>query len=85
MVFLYKAGNITGFRTTVGLFQGKFSIVEGKIANSIENVGLFKDLSFGPRQLTVKEQALLQSKKGPVRAETFIDLVKKAVDESWFR
>lgn len=84
MVFLYRAGAITGFRTTVGLFQGKFTIKDGRISNAINNSGLFDNVSVGPRQLSKQEQSMLQTKVGPYNAETFISFVARAVNEQWF-
>ena len=85
MVFLYQAARITGLRTTVGLMQGKFSIVDGKISNAINNMGLFDNLSLGPRELSKPEQSLLQNKRGPMDADSFINLITRAVDEGWFK
>ncbi len=84
MVFLYRAGDLTRLRTTVGLFQGKFTIKGGRISNAINNSGLFDRVSVGPRQLSKQEQSILQAKAGPYNAETFISFVARAVNEKWF-
>ena len=84
MLFLYKAAEITGLRTTVGLFQGKFDIVDGRISNFIDNQGLFENLAVDPRSLTEQDRKLLQVKKGPIREESFTSFVRKAVQQKWF-
>ena len=83
VVFLYKAGAATGFRTTVGLFQGKFAINAGKISNKIDNQGLFQGIQIDPKLTTDLEAKMLQSKQGSVPADPFISLVDKAVKQNW--
>jgi hypothetical protein len=83
ILFLYKKGNMTGLRTTVGLFQGKFEKRNGQFENAIQNVGLFKDVSVDPGLLTPAEKKLLSMKKGSVPAETLISLVRKTVRNRW--
>ncbi len=82
ILFLYKPASVTGLRTTVGLFQGKFSIIEGKIHNRIDNRGLFTGLKVQKGLLTQAEAKLLQS-NSTIDAETFISFVRKAVQLRW--
>ena len=84
MLFLYKAASITGLRTTVGLFQGKFIVRGGELTNAIHNLGLFENVSIGPRRLSASQQAMLEIKKGRLDAASFISFVSKAVNEQWF-
>ena len=83
MLFLYKRASMTGFRTTVGLFQGKFNKKDGRFVNAIENLGLFRNVSVNPGLLTPIEEKMLTVKKGPVRAETFVSFVRTAVEQRW--
>ncbi|MGH7774884.1 MAG: hypothetical protein ACREQA_21880 [Candidatus Binatia bacterium] len=84
MVFLYKAAALTGLRTTVGLFQGKFVIEGGKIVNGNNNLNLFSGMKVNRAALVDKEVGMLSQKSGPVDADTFINLVSRAVKEGLF-
>ena len=84
MLFLYKAASMTGLRTTVGLFQGKFSVVDGNVTNIIDNEGLFKNLRIDMRQLSEKERAMVTMDRGTVPVEIFRTFVRKAIDQRWF-
>jgi hypothetical protein len=83
VLFLYKAASITGLRTTVGLFQGKFTVAEGKIYNRIDNRGLFTDVQIDKGLLTPAEEKLLLTQHGAMDADTFISVVRKAVQQRW--
>lgn len=85
VLFLYKPARITGLRTTVGLFQGKFTIENGRAANSINNADLFKNVSVPADQLAEAERALLTKPSGPMGKELFLSFVRKAVDRNWFQ
>ncbi len=69
MLFLYNEAAMTGLRTTVGLFQGKFTIEGGAIVNGAMNQGLFSGVSVPKAQLSDAERALLTSPLGPVSAD----------------
>ena len=84
MLFLYKAAGWTGLRTTVGLFQGKFTVEDGMVSNVINNEGLFKNLGVDPRALSPKEQDMLKMDHGRVPVEVFTSFVNKAVQQRWF-
>ncbi len=84
MLFLYNEASMTGLRTTVGLFQGKFTIEDGAIANGATNQGLFDGVSVPEAQLSAAERKLLTSPSGPVSADAFISLIQKGVDGGWF-
>lgn len=84
MLFLYREASLTGLSTTVGLFQGKFTIVNGQINNAVNNQGLFRNISVPMSQLTEAEGKFLLKTKGSIPAQGFIDFVRKAVDNRWF-
>jgi len=84
VVFLYKAASLTGLRTAVGLAQGKFTIENGKISNIINNDRLFDRMTIEESKLTGNEARMLSKKIGPVDADTFINLVSRAVNERLF-
>ncbi len=84
VVFLYRAASQTGLRTTVGLSQGKFTIEKGRIANAINNAGLFQGLEGQVSKLSADARKMLAQKEGPVNAEVFLQFVEQAVREGWF-
>jgi len=84
VLFLYKKASLTGLRTTVGLFQGKFMVEDGQITNVISNEGLFRGVNVDRRMLNEKEAAMLNTTKGGVPVETFLSFVNKSVQEQWF-
>ncbi|MDJ0905851.1 MAG: hypothetical protein QNI96_07520 [Woeseiaceae bacterium] len=82
MLFLHKPAAKTGFQTTAGLTQGKFTIRGQEIANGIGNDELFARMTVsGP--LTPTQQDLVNQPGGAYAAQAFIELVRKAVDENW--
>ena len=80
MLFLYEEAALTGLRTTVGLFQGKFTIVNGQITNGINNQGLFNNVRAPLSQLSEEEAKLLSTTKGSLPSSAFISLVSKLAD-----
>jgi len=83
ILFLYQAAAITGLRTTVGGFQGKFHVQDGRVLNATKNLGLFRNVSAPSTLLTVEEKRLLAHSKGPVKESAFVSLVRRAVQERW--
>lgn len=83
IVFLAAPGAQTGFRTTVGLMQGKFDIANGSAANVLENLGLFNRVEAEPGLLNADEQKLLGVERGGVDEGTFRGLVRRAVKQNW--
>lgn len=83
LLFLYKAGSLTGLRTTVGLMQGAFREVDGNYENGIGNRGTFSRVKAGSGLLTPAESKLLATRQGPVPAETLLSVVRKAVHGQW--
>ena len=82
VVFLYKAGDLTGLQTTVGLMQGKFNITDGRATNAVNNQGLFDQVGIAPGAMSSDYEVMLQS-KGAVDAERFITFVRNAVSQDW--
>ena len=83
MLFMHGPSSL-GFQSPVGLMQGKFTMDDSEMCNAINNMGLFKDVTVDPSQLTDAEQKLLDVEQGPVRAESFVSFVEKAVANNWF-
>ena len=82
MLFLHKPASETGFQTTAGLTQGKFTIKGKQIANDIGNDSLFAGVKIN-RKLTSAQQDLVNQPGGAYTAEAFLSLVKTAVEENW--
>jgi hypothetical protein len=82
MLFLHAPASETGFQTTAGLDQGRFSIRGGRIANSLDNSSLFDRVSFGDK-LTPNQRDLVNQSSGAYDAEEFIALVRTIVEERW--
>lgn len=82
LLFLHKPASQTGFQTTAGLTQGKFTFHGNRIANGISNDSLFANLKIDT-QLTASQQALVNQPSGAFAAEAFLSLVRKAVEEKW--
>ena len=82
MLFLHKPASKTGFQTTAGLTQGKFTIKGKKIANDIGNDSLFAGVKI-TGQMTRSQQDLVNQPGGAYATEAFLSLVKTAVEENW--
>lgn len=82
MLFLHKSASETGFQTTAGLTQGKFTIRGDRIANGIDNDALFADIKINGK-LSKTHQDLVNQPGGSYAAEGFLSLIKTAVDENW--
>ena len=83
LLFLYRESPSTGLRTTVGLIQGKFDLVEGKAISGAPNAWLFEGVTIPPGALKAGEQQMLQQ-RGLLDAATFIAYIRKAVEQDWF-
>lgn len=82
MLFLHKAAARTGFQTTAGLTQGKFTIRGDQISNGTHNDKLFAGVEVaGP--LTPTQEDLVNQPGGAYAAEAFISFVRSAVEENW--
>jgi hypothetical protein len=85
IVFLYSKAKRTGLQTTVGLGQGKLSMANGVTMNGNENVGLFSGVHVKSGLLDSSEQQMFDTKKGPVKADTFRRFLHRAVDGNWVK
>jgi hypothetical protein len=83
MLFLGKPAKQTGLRTTVGLGQGKMQARDGTLVNAAHNAGLFKDLEITAPGLSRAQREMLGSDRKAVKADPFVALVRRAVDENW--
>ena len=82
VAFRYKPASLTGLQTTSGMEQGKLTSVNGQLANSFDNAGLFEDLTVDSSLVSPEESAMLQS-HGAVDTQLFMHLVGRAVSENW--
>ena len=74
-----------GYRTTVGLGQGKFDYAAGNVQNETANRGLFQALPMAKAgTLSVNQSAMIDTTKGFVSADAFVALVDRAVKENWW-
>lgn len=83
VLFLGKTSSI-GFRTTIGLGQGKFAVRGGNLENDVNNAGLFQNLDLGRRHLDDKEKHLVTTTEGAVGSDTFLSFLRRAVNEKWW-
>lgn len=82
MLFLSKPASETGFQTTAGLTQGKFTIRGNRIANDTGNHALFSGVKITGK-LSPAQQDLVKQAGGSYQTQEFFNLVKTAVDENW--
>ena len=82
MLFLHKPASETGFQTTAGLTQGKFTIRGEQIANGIGNDELFARMKID-RKLDRSQQDLVNQRSGAYAAQEFLSIVRTAVEENW--
>ena len=83
ILFLYKAARRTGLRTTVGLGQGKLSVKAGRVVSQQDSVGLFLGFGVESGLLGDADKRMLETQRGPVNAEAFLSLVRRAVQGRW--
>jgi hypothetical protein len=82
MLLLHKPASETGFQTTAGLTQGKFTIRGDRIANGLGNDALFDGVKIGG-SLEPTLRDLVNQPGGAYAAEAFFSLVRTAVEENW--
>jgi len=82
VAFMYKPATRTGLQTTAGMAQGKFSVVNGQVANEFANQRLFEGVEIDPNLLSQDERDMLES-RGTVDLGVFTRLVGRAVEENW--
>jgi hypothetical protein len=82
MLFLHAPASQTGFQTTAGLTQGKFSVHAGRVANDLDNDALFDGVRI-QAPLSTQLRDLVNQPGGSYEAEGFFALVRQAVEENW--
>jgi len=85
IVFLYSKAKRSGMQTTVALGQGKLNLANNVAMNSYDNVGLFSGVRVNRALLDSSEQAMFETKKGPVDAHTLRKFLHRAVDGNWVK
>lgn len=83
VVFLSRTSTI-GFRTTIGLEQGRFTLRGGNLENGANNAGLFRNVNLSKVSLNAKEKFLVATQQGAVNADTFLSFVRRSVRENWW-
>jgi hypothetical protein len=83
IVFLYAKTSL-GFQSSTGLLQGKFNISDNRVANAINNVGLFENINVQSELLSNAEEKMIGTARGECPVETFRGFVRKAVDQDLF-
>jgi hypothetical protein len=83
VLFLGKTSSL-GYRTTIGLGQGKFDLRGGNLQNEVNNSGLFQNINLGRKHLDDKERHLVTTTQGAVGADTFLSFLRRAVTEKWW-
>jgi hypothetical protein len=82
MLFLHKPASETGFQTTAGLTMGKFTIRGDEIANDENNEGMFERMKI-QASLSSAHADLVNQSGGAYKADAFMSLIQKAVEENW--
>ena len=82
MLFLHQPASQTGFQTTAGLTQGKFSIRGGQVANDLRNEAMFEGVTINAK-LSKAQQDLVKQSSGAYQADAFFALLRRAVEENW--
>lgn len=83
VLFLSRTSAI-GFRSTIGLTQGRFVLSGGNFENGANNAGLFQGVDLSKARLDAKERFLVTTQQGAVNADTFVGFVRRAVNENWW-
>jgi len=79
VVFLFKKASQTGLQAPVGLAQGKFSVLDGKVSNGITSKELFEGLEL-PSTLNDAEMDVVKNPQ-QMASRDFYTLVEKLVNE----
>lgn len=83
VLFLTQPSPI-GFRTTIGLEQGRFKLRGGNFENGVDNAGLFRNVDFSKGSLSPKERQMVATQQGAVGADSFLALLRRSVQERWW-
>lgn len=82
IVFLNPPARRTGFRATVGLFQGKFTRTEAGWMDGNRNLGVFRQVEVENGLLTPPESELLE-RTGAIDPDAFLSFLHRAIDGRW--
>ena len=82
IAFLHKPASMTGLQTTAGLAHGKLVLRNGRYANEFDNRGLFDGVEIN-RGLTTPAQQNMLLNPGPADAGALMELIERAVADSW--
>ena len=82
IAFMYSPAARTGLQTTAGMAQGKFTSINGQLANQFNNHRLFDGVAIDPSLISTREAAMLNA-GGAVDTEVFMGLVGRAITEGW--
>jgi len=82
IAFLHKPASMTGLQTTAGLAQGKLVLRNGQYANEFNNRGLFDGVEINRGLMTPAQQNMLLN-PGPADAGALMELIERAVADSW--
>ena len=83
LLFLSRAAEWSGLRTTYGLNMGKFAFGPGRVENGLANEGLFRNVSVAAGLATDNDTRMLETEIGAVNPDTFLSFVQRAVDGQW--
>lgn len=83
VAFMHEKAGRTGLQTTAGMAQGKLIMLNGKLANEFNNVGLFEGVEINQKLLSSEQQSMLTNPGTAVDAPAFMELVGRAVSEDW--
>jgi len=82
IAFLHKPASMTGLQTTAGLAHGKLVLRNGRYANEFNNRGLFDGVEINRGLMTPAQQNMLLN-PGPADAGALMELIERAVADSW--
>lgn len=83
LVFLHSPARLTGFRTTVGLNDGKWKHEGDYLVSTTDLSEILDGLSVEGGSLTTEQLEMLGGKKPRARFAPMMDLLRRAIDERW--
>jgi hypothetical protein len=83
LLFLTPPASQTGLRTTVGLAQGKFTIIGNRLQAADGEGVLFDRVAVTTSLLDESDRRLLENATDNYDANAFVAFVRRAVDQRW--
>jgi len=77
VVFMFRPASQTGLQAPVGLAQGKFNVIDGKVSNGLTSNELFDNAQLPPNMTTEERDMVTHPNK--MLAKDFFSLVEKFV------